>query len=91
MSVCAGIPIAAELNPKALIVYRSHIQLDSELIDDECTVQHRTWEYLHSNFIKHAHVFVAHPVPSFIPWNVSKDCVVTMPASTILWTDSTRQ
>jgi len=71
---CPLIPILRQNNKNAKIVYRSHIELRSDLINDSNTVQYKTWEYLYS-FIKQADIFVTHPVDSFIPNNINLEIV----------------
>ncbi|WWC64868.1 uncharacterized protein I303_107482 [Kwoniella dejecticola CBS 10117] len=65
----ALIPIIKKKRPDAKIIFRSHIQIQSNLTDDPSTMQHRTWNYLF-NFIKDVDLFVAHPVKFFVPKNV---------------------
>ena len=75
------IPYIKEVNPKAKIIYRSHIQVDASLIADPSTVQAETWNYLWNN-ISLADIFVSHPVRAFVPKNVPKEKVVYAPATT---------
>lgn len=77
---CGLIPKLKELNKSAKIVYRSHIELRSDLINDNTTVQQETWNYLYS-FIRQADLFVSHPVQKFIPANIDLP-IKTMPAIT---------
>ncbi|KWU42314.1 UDP-Glycosyltransferase/glycogen phosphorylase [Rhodotorula sp. JG-1b] len=78
----ALIPIIRRESPRTKIVYRSHIQIRSDLIDKGVSQQKTTWDYLWG-FIKQADLFVAHPVEEFVP-QVVKDTmpVVYMPPST---------
>lgn len=75
----ALIPIARRCNPRAKIVFRSHIEIRSDLIADKHEQICTTWDYLWKS-IKQADVFVAHPVEYFVPQMV-KDAmpVVYMP------------
>jgi alpha,alpha-trehalose phosphorylase (configuration-retaining) len=75
------IPHIKKIHPNAHIIYRSHIQVESDLIAKKNTPQQKTWEFLWNN-IKHADLFVSHPVPKFIPHNVPADKIVVMPATT---------
>lgn len=76
------IPFIKKINPKARIIYRSHIQIDTELLRSaENEAQRETWEFLWPN-IRAADVFVSHPVPEFVPHPVSQEKVVYMPATT---------
>ncbi len=63
------IPHLRKINPKAKIVYRSHIELRSDLIGKQGTEQHHVWNFLWEN-IKLCDIFVSHPVDKFIPYNV---------------------
>lgn len=76
------IPYIREVNPDAKIAYRSHIHLDKNLLAEEGSPQHGVWQFLYS-FIKQADVFIAHPVPVFVPSEV-EDITVEMPATTDL-------
>lgn len=68
--------------PGTKIIFRSHIQIQSDLTDDQETEQAHVWDYLFG-FVKHADVFLAHPVDFFIPKNVKETLpVLYMPPST---------
>jgi len=75
------IPYIQEMNPQVDIIYRSHIHLESELVAESGTSQHRTWEFLWDD-IKRADAFVAHPVDSFVPTCVEEEKRVQMPPTT---------
>lgn len=75
------IPFIKEKNPQARLLYRSHIQIESQLIDDVGSPQHDTWMFIW-NFVKHADLFIAHPVDAFIPSVVPKEIVYQMPPTT---------
>ncbi|ORX40487.1 trehalose synthase [Kockovaella imperatae] len=78
----ALIPIIKKRRPDAKIIFRSHIQIQSNLTDDPSTPQYRTWNYLF-NFVKQTDLFLAHPVKFFIPKNVHENLpVLYMPPST---------
>ncbi|KZV97732.1 UDP-Glycosyltransferase/glycogen phosphorylase [Exidia glandulosa HHB12029] len=78
----ALIPIARRVNPKAKIIFRSHIEIRSDLIDAGTSPQKDVWDYLF-NFIRGADVFVSHPIPAFVPSNVHQRMpVVYMPPCT---------
>jgi glycosyltransferase involved in cell wall biosynthesis len=68
--------------PETRIIFRSHIQIQSDLTDDPSTEQAHVWDYLFG-FIKHSDMFLAHPVDFFIPKNVKDSLpVLYMPPST---------
>ncbi|AKM78800.1 MAG: Glycosyl transferase group 1 [Candidatus Beckwithbacteria bacterium GW2011_GWB1_47_15] len=66
------------------IIYRSHIHLDSKLINRSGTAARRSFEYIWAN-AKKANVFISHPMLEFIPKVVSRDQVVLWGAATDPW------
>lgn len=78
----AIIPLIKETRPDATIIFRSHIQIQSDLTDKVNTEQNHVWNYIF-NFVKHTDLFLAHPVDFFVPQNV-KDAlpVLYMPPAT---------
>jgi len=75
-------PIIKRENPSCKVMYRSHIEIRSDMIDENPnSSQSITWNYIWS-FIKHADAFIAHPVPAFVPANVPRDRLVYMGAYT---------
>ncbi|KAJ5130537.1 Glycosyl transferase family 1 [Penicillium bovifimosum] len=75
------IPIAKLLAPDRPIVFRSHIQIRSDLVAIPGSPQAEAWDFLWST-IKYADCFISHPVSSFVPHNVPPERVGYMPAST---------
>ncbi|KAI9008064.1 hypothetical protein BC832DRAFT_530386 [Gaertneriomyces semiglobifer] len=69
------------LNPRCKIIYRSHIEVRSDLADNPETEQHHVWNYLWQ-FIQHADLFISHPVANFVPSNVPRDRLLMLPAAT---------
>ncbi|KAJ1892518.1 hypothetical protein LPJ66_006296 [Kickxella alabastrina] len=78
----AIIPRIRELNPDVRIVYRSHIEIRSDLASIPGSMQHDTWSFLWDKFISKADLFISHPVAGFIPPRVPNTRVVLMPAAT---------
>lgn len=76
----ACIPLLKALNPNARFVYRSHIEVRSDLIMKENTIQNRVWNVLWEN-IQLCDIFVSHPIDSFVPPWVPKHKIVRMPAT----------
>jgi len=70
-----------EYNPNAKIIYRSHIQLIASLADAPDTPQHISWQFIKENIRGHD-VFVAHPIPEFVPLDVEHKKLVYMGATT---------
>ena len=75
------IPYIKKYNPGTKIIYRSHIQIRSDLIKKKGSPQEKTWKFLWNN-IRHADLFVSHPIKKFVPHNVPKKKIVYMPATT---------
>jgi alpha,alpha-trehalose phosphorylase (configuration-retaining) len=75
------IPWIKKINPKAKIIYRSHIQVEAALVDTPGTSQHNTWKFLWES-IEQADSFVSHPVLTFIPANVPREKITLMTATT---------
>lgn len=75
------IPIAKQRAPDRPIIFRSHIQIRSDLIKQPGTPQAEAWEFLW-NQIKLADCFISHPVSSFVPSDVPTEKVGYIPAST---------
>jgi len=75
------IPRIKKINPDVRIIYRSHIQIEAELIKEKGTIQSKIWEYLWKN-IRFADIFVSHPIEKFIPPDVPREKTVLMAPST---------
>lgn len=75
------IPMIKELTPDRPVIYRSHIQIRSDLVAKEGTPQAEVWDFLWNN-IKLADTFISHPIPEFVPYNVPHEIVAYMPATT---------
>lgn len=76
------IPTIKEVNPEAKIIFRSHIHVDTSLFH-EGSPQRVTWDFVWDhNRIKDVDIFIAHPIPEFVPSIVPPEKVVLMPATT---------
>lgn len=75
------IPMAKEINQKRPVFYRSHIQIRSDLIENDGTPQADIWKFLWEN-IQHADMFISHPIPSFVPKSVPRSNLAYLPATT---------
>ena len=75
------IPLIKKLTPNRPVLYRSHIQIRSDLVAEPGSPQEDIWRYLWDN-IKLADMFISHPIPSFVPKNVPRDMVAYLPATT---------
>ncbi|KAK9238229.1 hypothetical protein V1525DRAFT_401903 [Lipomyces kononenkoae] len=74
------IPLAKQAGIK--VIYRSHIELRSDLIKQKGSPQAGVWDFLWDAGIKDAEVFISHPVRGFVPDTVDIKKVGYMPAST---------
>ncbi|KAI5780225.1 putative trehalose synthase [Peziza echinospora] len=75
------IPLIKKARPEVPIIYRSHIEIRSDLVAVPGSPQAEVWEYLWNN-IKLADVFISHPMESFVPKDVPMHKVGLMPACT---------
>ncbi|KAL4928494.1 putative trehalose synthase (Ccg-9) [Aspergillus undulatus] len=77
----ALIPLAKQKAPDRPVVFRSHIQIRSDLVAKDGSPQAECWEKMWKD-IKKADMFISHPVRSFVPDGIPKEMVGYMPAST---------
>lgn len=75
------IPLIKRLTPNRPVLYRSHIQIRSDLVMKQGSPQADIWGFLWGN-IKLADMFISHPIPSFVPENVPRAKVAYLPATT---------
>ncbi|KAJ5561887.1 hypothetical protein N7461_000648 [Penicillium sp. DV-2018c] len=75
------IPIAKKMDSQRPVIYRSHIQMRSDLIETPGSPQAEVWKFLWDH-IEAADIFISHPVESFVPKNVPRARVGYMPACT---------
>ncbi|MFP4514619.1 MAG: glycosyltransferase [Parcubacteria group bacterium] len=75
------IPFIKKDFPKIKIVYRSHIQIYSKLIDAKIEQNKNTWDFVWSN-AKLADIFISHPIKKFVPKDVPNLKVLYLPATT---------
>jgi glycosyltransferase involved in cell wall biosynthesis len=75
------IPLIKNLTPNRPVLYRSHIQIRSDLIAQAGSPQEDIWNYLW-NDIQKADMFISHPIPVFVPHTVPREKVVYLPATT---------
>ncbi|KAJ3495313.1 hypothetical protein NMY22_g19953 [Coprinellus aureogranulatus] len=60
------IPLIKKVRPDLPIVYRSHIEIRSDLVHNPGSPQEEVWKYLWNN-IQLADLFISHPVSKFVP------------------------
>ncbi|KAH3953115.1 hypothetical protein HBH53_036920 [Parastagonospora nodorum] len=75
------VDIAKQIDPNRPVIFRSHIQVRADRANDESTNTARVWNWVWQN-VKKCDVFVSHPVPDFVPNNVTSEKVGYMPATT---------
>ncbi|RKK78524.1 Trehalose phosphorylase [Fusarium oxysporum] len=75
------IPLIKRFTPDRPVVYRSHIQIRSDLIAKDSSAQADVWKFLWSN-IQLADMYISHPIPAFVPHTVPRAKVAYMPATT---------
>ncbi|KAK4641455.1 hypothetical protein QC761_501750 [Podospora bellae-mahoneyi] len=75
------IPLIKKATPDRPVLYRSHIQIRSDLVAKAGSPQADIWDFLWSN-IQGADMFISHPIPIFVPHTVPREKVVYLPATT---------
>ncbi|KAF9516183.1 glycosyltransferase family 4 protein [Hydnum rufescens UP504] len=75
------IPLIRKARPDIPIIYRSHIEVRSDLIAKTGSPQAGVWDYLYER-IRHADVFISHPIRNFIPSTIPPEIVGLLPAAT---------
>lgn len=75
------VSIAKRLDPERPVIFRSHIQMRSDLIQDQDSEAHKVWTWIWSH-VQKADIFLAHPISKFVPAEVPREKVAYMPATT---------
>ncbi|KAF9218327.1 glycosyltransferase family 4 protein [Gyrodon lividus] len=75
------IPLIKKVRPELPIVYRSHIEIRSDLIHQKGSPQEEVWQYLWKN-IQIADLFISHPVNKFVPSDVPPEKLALLGAAT---------
>ncbi|KAK4556788.1 hypothetical protein LTR86_006359 [Recurvomyces mirabilis] len=75
------VTIAKRLDPNRPVIFRSHIQVRSDLARDSATPTAEVWDWLWQS-LQQADVFVSHPVKAFVPHTVNLNKLAYMPATT---------
>jgi alpha,alpha-trehalose phosphorylase (configuration-retaining) len=75
------VPLAKQLDPSRPVIFRSHIQIRADLVDQEDNATADVWNWLWSK-VKLADLYIGHPVREFIPSDVPVEKVGYMPATT---------
>lgn len=75
------IPLIKKIRPELPIVYRSHIEIRSDLVHVPGSPQEEVWKYLWNN-IQLADLFISHPVSKFVPSDVPLERLALLGAAT---------
>jgi alpha,alpha-trehalose phosphorylase (configuration-retaining) len=75
------IPLIKKLRPELPIIYRSHIEIRSDLVSKKGSPQEGVWQYLWNN-IQIADMFISHPVNKFVPSDVPTEKLSLLGAAT---------
>jgi hypothetical protein len=75
------IPLIKKVRPDLPIIYRSHIEIRSDLVRQKGSPQEGVWDYLWNN-IQHSDMFIAHPVAKFVPDPVPRHKLAFLGAAT---------
>ncbi|KAG7092384.1 hypothetical protein E1B28_008741 [Marasmius oreades] len=79
---CVGlIGLIRKVRPELPIVYRSHIEIRSDLVHVPGSPQEGVWKHLWS-YIKLADLFISHPVNKFVPDDVPVEKLALLGAAT---------
>lgn len=75
------IPLAKTAAAERPVVYRSHIQIRSDLVAKDGSPQLDAWKYMWGN-VQKADIFISHPVKKFVPNDVPVQTTGYLPAAT---------
>lgn len=75
------IPLIKKVRPDLPVIYRSHIEIRSDLVHVKGSAQEEVWQYLWNN-IQHADLFISHPVNKFVPDDVPLNKLTLLGAAT---------
>jgi len=75
------IPLIRKVRPELPIIYRSHIEIRSDLVHVPGSPQEEVWNYLWNN-IQLADLFISHPVSKFVPNDVPIEKLALLGAAT---------
>ncbi|KAF4303392.1 Glycosyl transferase family 1 [Botryosphaeria dothidea] len=75
------VAISKKVDPDRPVIFRSHIQVRSDLADQPGTPTSEVWDWVW-NHVKQADLFISHPVRDFVPKCVDFKKVGYLPATT---------
>ncbi|KAG0136197.1 trehalose synthase [Tuber indicum] len=77
----ALIPLIKKVRPEVKIIYRSHIEIRSDLVERPRSPQEQVWQWIW-NCVKKADIFISHPMDKLVPNGVPLAIVGLMPTCT---------
>ena len=75
------VDISKRMDPDRPVIFRSHIQIRSDLASESDSPTAEVWNWLWES-VQHADLFISHPVSDFVPHTVDKRALAYMPATT---------
>ncbi|KAG0636834.1 trehalose synthase [Tuber brumale] len=75
------IPLIKKVRPEVKVIYRSHIEIRSDLVEKSGSPQEQVWQWIW-DCVEKADIFISHPVAKFVPNDVPSAMVGLMPACT---------
>ena len=75
------IPLAKAVAADRPVIFRSHIEIRSDLATKDGSPQSDAWNYMWTN-VQKADIFISHPVKKFVPKNVPVPMIGYLPAAT---------
>lgn len=75
------VSLAKEMDPTRPVVFRSHIQIRSDLIEQRGSHAAAVWDWIWFH-VQKADLFISHPIASFVPPDVPREKLAYMPATT---------
>lgn len=75
------IPLAKGTAAERPVIFRSHIEIRSDLVAKEGSPQSDAWDYMWAN-VQKGDIFISHPVKQFVPKNAPVSMIGYLPAAT---------
>ncbi|EKG18585.1 Glycosyl transferase family 1 [Macrophomina phaseolina MS6] len=77
----ALVEMSKKVDPGRPVIFRNHIQVRSDLADQAGTPTSEVWDWVW-NYVRHADLFISHPIREFVPRSVNYNKVGYLPATT---------
>jgi glycosyltransferase involved in cell wall biosynthesis len=75
------VSLIKSIAPTRPVLYRSHIQICTDLIAVSGSPQEDVWTFLSAD-AQMADMFLSHPIPTFVPFDIPREKVAYLPAAT---------